>query len=443
MSRACTIGYLLWLVTAYGCDSTEVSGPRYGVEGVIGPGGGRVAGPRGTELDVPAGALDEESIVTITEAMEGFPDPRNLELRSPVFAFEPHGTTFATPVTIRIPLPEGGDGDYAMVASPEAGEWVHVEMARNTGEHLEVETPHFSYFAVVSSESLDVELTVDDDGNRWYCGSLGQTCCTNGTPCLDGLRCVPVTCDSTCAPDCFDYECVSVCEAKHPDGDTCLSGAECASNLCVDGVCCDDPCEGQCEACDAFGQQGHCVPVLGEPHGDRPGCDSPTFDAVHVPCGYQCNGVDPDRCLTAHAGELCGTGCATGLGGPDSVFNIISVCDGFGRCRDAYRMSCAPYDCDADHQRCRSDCLTDTDCAIGAVCVGDLFEGRCVVFRPYGYCSDDLTSYTHYDTPEESQSFYCGVYDCHDSQPGCRDTCIGDADCAPGYFCRDRNCGPG
>ena len=43
-------------------------------------------------------------------------------------------------------------------------------------------------------------------------------------------------------------------------GTSCASAGECASNACADGVCCDDACDGACEACDT--SPGQCTPVV-------------------------------------------------------------------------------------------------------------------------------------------------------------------------------------
>jgi hypothetical protein len=40
----------------------------------------------------------------------------------------------------------------------------------------------------------------------------------------------------------------------------CNGDTECASGFCVDGVCCDSTCRGQCYSCDQTGAPGHCAP---------------------------------------------------------------------------------------------------------------------------------------------------------------------------------------
>lgn len=53
------------------------------------------------------------------------------------------------------------------------------------------------------------------------------------------------------------------------DGEVCTDAAECASDYCVDGVCCDTPCgdgaTDDCRACDVEGSVGTCSAVSDDP----------------------------------------------------------------------------------------------------------------------------------------------------------------------------------
>src|SRR5262249_56107467 len=60
---------------------------------------------------------------------------------------------------------------------------------------------------------------------------------------------------------------------------------QCASATCVDGVCCDQACDGQCQACDVPGSVGACVAVSGDPHAARPSCATDGSA-----CGGACDG---------------------------------------------------------------------------------------------------------------------------------------------------------
>src|SRR5262249_29373779 len=54
-------------------------------------------------------------------------------------------------------------------------------------------------------------------------------------------------------------------------GTACGGAATCASRLCVDGVCCDSPCTGTCQACNVAGSAGRCSAIV---NADDPGlCD--------------------------------------------------------------------------------------------------------------------------------------------------------------------------
>jgi hypothetical protein len=59
--------------------------------------------------------------------------------------------------------------------------------------------------------------------------------------------------------------------AKGTPGVACTSNNQCLSTFCVDGVCCNDDCTGQCEACNLAGKAGTCLPVKGKPVTPRAG----------------------------------------------------------------------------------------------------------------------------------------------------------------------------
>lgn len=106
--------------------------------------------------------------------------------------------------------------------------------------------------------------------------------------------------------------------------------AKCASGFCVDGVCCDQGCTGQCMACDTAGNVGKCtnIPRLEEDTsyvndaGIAVDCTNAVGGAtcdgagrclrtINVPCldgasclSGQCAGSGTKKCLGA-TGELC------------------------------------------------------------------------------------------------------------------------------------------
>jgi uncharacterized delta-60 repeat protein len=72
---------------------------------VIGPAGGTVVGPNGATIVIPPGALAANTLIKIEESSAGAPAlPAGFSARGPMFAFTPHGTTFAVPVTVTLPF---------------------------------------------------------------------------------------------------------------------------------------------------------------------------------------------------------------------------------------------------------------------------------------------------------------------------------------------------
>ena len=70
----------------------------------IGAAGGTATGPAGAQVVVPAGALATATAVAVAQTSTGAPAlPAGLAMAGSVFAFTPHGTTFAAPVTVTVP----------------------------------------------------------------------------------------------------------------------------------------------------------------------------------------------------------------------------------------------------------------------------------------------------------------------------------------------------
>lgn len=141
------------------------------------------------------------------------------------------------------------------------------------------------------------------------------------------------------------------------NGENCTAAAGCASGLCVDGVCCNTTCTGQCAACDVPGLEGTCSPSNGAPHGTRPSCGG-----TGGVCGAHCDGSDTTTCHPALTGTSCGAsvGCSGG-----SLVQGPGACDGAGACSQP-AISCLPYMCfgppDLATAQCMTSCQTDGYC---------------------------------------------------------------------------------
>ncbi len=193
------------------------------------------------------------------------------------------------------------------------------------------------------------------------CSSGDQACyqtCADQHP--SGLEIYYTIYDCVCETGCVD-ECADdpMCQTTlKPLGDDCADGSECDSTLCVDGVCCESDCSGQCQACDVTGDLGHCNPVTGAPHGTRPACASDGSS-----CDGACNGVQTSACAYPGAGTQCrAASCAAGIS------TLSAECNGSGACPSPQTIDCAPFSCDGDH--CGGGCSVDGDCPSGYFCAG-------------------------------------------------------------------------
>lgn len=165
------------------------------------------------------------------------------------------------------------------------------------------------------------------------------------------------------------------------NGEACGAAAECGSNFCVDGVCCESACDGVCESC-GLAEKGTCQPV---PDGTDPqsecaalpvpdgGAENPppgevpdggdAGSVVLLPdggvtgsdtaCGGACNGAR--ACAYPANEKTCGTKFCSG---PDEAARLS--CDGQGHCSDLVVEKCAAYTCETTE--CQKGCTGLDDC---------------------------------------------------------------------------------
>ncbi|MBK7402466.1 MAG: hypothetical protein IPJ34_41105 [Myxococcales bacterium] len=204
-------------------------------------------------------------------------------------------------------------------------------------------------------------------------------------------------------------------------GTGCTDGlTECASGLCVDGVCCNAACDGQCEACDVPTSKGTCTPVVGAPHNARTKCG----DGAGSTCqAKHCDGVDRKACAAfADATTVCAAAtCADGAAKPDAR------CDGKGACPAVTATSCAPYACGG--AVCKTKCAADADCAGSNVC--DIKSGVCVVAT--ATCTADGLSSQPLDRSKPTRA--CSPYRCDGKTGNCFDRCVDSNACESGAAC--------
>ena len=98
------------------------------------------------------------------------------------------------------------------------------------------------------------------------CGSTGcGTCQSCAIPGSEGT-CTPVARftedpNSNCSGASLVCDGLGMCRSKN--GTACAANTDCASLECVDGVCCNQACDGTCYSCDQQGSVGTCKPLDG------------------------------------------------------------------------------------------------------------------------------------------------------------------------------------
>lgn len=262
--------------------------------------------------------------------------------------------------------------------------------------------------------------------------ACGLTACVGGVqtgPSCDGVghcgsnavTCAPYACGVTaCNTSCTtSADCASTaycdpsghCTTLKTKGDPCSTEAECSTTFCVDGICCENGCTGQCAACDVAGSVGTCSPVTGTPHGTRAPCTGAGEE-----CGGTCDGANQGTCQYPAASTACGTpSCANGS-------ESASRCDGQGACAAPVETLCAPYTCGA--KACETSCASDADCSGGNECKPD----HTCAPRPGASCKDDHTVVDGSGTATP-----CDPYTCIGG--ACKQACSSVDDCVSGYVC--------
>jgi hypothetical protein len=284
--------------------------------------------------------------------------------------------------------------------------------------------------------------------------------CADGTECLSGFCFDGKCCDQDCSAACKscatgtctavlnadDAQCTptsthtcdgsGVCKLKL--GQPCGSdGTICASGVCKDGVCCNAPCSGTCQRCDAPGSVGTCTTVTNATDPDT--CTTPNAcDAtgacrgtggtpcdVSHPCGSGLFCVDGVCCNTAcnAACQSCTTGaCLPVKNGDDAECSPTSshTCDSAGACKLKNGQACG-----TDGTLCASGICKD------GVCCGSACSGACQTCAATpGTCTSVVNAE---DNPECAGASICNASGVCKRKIG--SSCSVDGDCISGKCC--------
>ncbi|XXX79427.1 hypothetical protein WMF30_11690 [Sorangium sp. So ce134] len=114
-------------------------------------------------------------------------------------------------------------------------------------------------------------------------------------------------------------------------GKLCTTGADCYTGNCADGLCCNQACDSDCDACTAALKES------GEADG---------------------------TCGPSKANSSCGEPTCT-----DGVAKIAGTCDGTSvLCAPGEPTSCETFSCDPDANACFTECADDRHCARCHLC---------------------------------------------------------------------------
>jgi uncharacterized delta-60 repeat protein len=119
----------------------------------IGPAGGTVTESSGAKVVIPAGALTQDTPIAVTQTSAGAPQlPAGVTAFGPIYAFTPHGTSFAVPVTITVPFDPASvpKGTTLALYKTDATQktWEVVSGASANGSLMSGQVTGFSYTVV-------------------------------------------------------------------------------------------------------------------------------------------------------------------------------------------------------------------------------------------------------------------------------------------------------
>jgi len=260
----------------------------------------------------------------------------------------------------------------------------------------------------------------------------GKACDGSGNCKSDTVtKCTPYKCDAssvaclakcTADADCADaklFFCdkLGLCQSRKVLGAECGDTNECAvGNTCVDKVCCNAACSGQCESCNEAGSVGTCIAVSGDPRTGHTAC---TGDKASG-CVGTCDGKNRASCFY-DVGKECDARCASNKA-------TISKCDGTGLCKPEPEAACDGYKCTSDGKRCGTSCSTDDDCESTYRCD----TTKCV--PRVARCTDDGTGVDD----GAGRISPCNPYKCRGAK--CLESCTLTDDCVNGTICDGNKC---
>ena len=275
-----------------------------------------------------------------------------------------------------------------------------------------------------ASTGTTVGAACQNDGER-VCGRTGYgsilecteriwalvEACVRGTRCeSEGPRCAPIDRELGACDEDEHRDAEGTCVPKLPLGETCTGDEQCITARCVDSVCCESACAGQCQMCDSTGS---CVRIQSAaPVGGRKPCAN-----AGAVCGGVCDGSS-DQCVFAGSEQVCVDAACN----PERTSTTVAVCDGGGQCSAPTTTNCGPSNYCSD-----GDCVTKTvdggSCESAAQCQS-------------GNCSEDASTGNQLCCANG----YANCGSCVDLQADQSNCGLCSNACAPNQACQDGLC---
>ena len=164
--------FLLACSTKASDEYTDASAPtNQQISQPIGPAGGIIQVPPGSDplsgitLEIPPGALDSDTTITIAVPDSAPPIPPDALQASKVFSFAPDGLSFAVPVTITIPYDPSlaiAEDSLQVYVYEDSGWEYETLIGRDPQSHtLTIATRHFSNRVLLQATSTNYDTTFD------------------------------------------------------------------------------------------------------------------------------------------------------------------------------------------------------------------------------------------------------------------------------------------
>lgn len=166
-SRAARFAWLLGLsLILAACGGGDGGAPP--LQG-IGPAGGTVTGSGGAQVVVPPNALAQTTNIAVEPSSAGAPAlPSGFSSYGAMFAFTPHGTSFAVPATVTVPFDPAQVSAGAVPAlfkTDAQGNWERVSNATVGAAAVTAPVSEFSWFVVGLGTSVRVTASVPNTAN--------------------------------------------------------------------------------------------------------------------------------------------------------------------------------------------------------------------------------------------------------------------------------------